>query len=393
MKNFHEFQLRGMRVVKRIDINSPIEGGKIVFNPRLERHGESIRKLSDAGAKLIVLAHQGREGNPDFVGLSDHARFLERIVQRQVEFVPSTNPDEVKAAIGRLQNGDILLLENVRMWEGELGEPSESLLVKTLAPMADIFVLDSLSVSHRKHASVIGLAGHVPSAVGPVLRRELDALGDAEQGEATLILGGGKVKDSLGIMAKWLEEGKARKVLLGGAISVLFIQAAGHNVADTHSYLRAKGLLEYTQAAKDLLFNHREAIVLPEDVGLNVDGSRVEARVGAIEKGKIQDIGENTISNYSQEILSSPRVIMNGPMGTYEEEGFGLGTKKVLEAIAQSDAHSLIGGGHTISAISKNGIPHDKFGYVSLSGKALINYLSGKELPALSAIKGSRRGI
>ncbi|MBN2122612.1 phosphoglycerate kinase [Candidatus Micrarchaeota archaeon] len=390
MKNFHEFQLRGMRVVKRVDINSPIEGGRIVLNPRLQRHGESIRKLSDAGAKLIVLAHQGREGNPDFVGLSEHARLLERIVQRQIEFVPSTDPEQVKAAIGRMQNGDILLLENVRMWEGELGAPSESLLVKTLAPMADLFVLDSLSVSHREHASVIGLTGHVPSAVGPVLRRELDALSDIEQGDATLILGGGKVRDSLSIMGKWLEQKKARKVLLGGAISVLFIEAAGHNVADTYSYLQAKGLLDYTKGAKDLLFKYKEAIVLPEDVGLNIDGSRVEARVGAIEKGRIQDIGENTISRYSEEIFASPRIIMNGPMGTYEEEGFGLGTKKVLEAIAQSSAHSLIGGGHTISAISKNGIPHEKFGYVSLSGKALINYLSGKELPALSALKGTK---
>ncbi len=391
MKNFHEFQLRGMRVVKRVDINSPIEGGRIVLNPRLERHGESIRKLSDAGAKLIVLAHQGREGNPDFVGLSEHARLLERIVQRQIEFVPSTDPGQVKAAIGRMQNGDILLLENVRMWEGELGAPSESLLVKTLAPMADLFVLDSLSVSHREHASVIGLTGHVPSAVGPVLRRELDALSDAEQGDATLILGGGKVKDSLSVMEKWLEQKKARKVLLGGAISVLFIEAAGHNVADTYSYLQAKGLLDYTKGAKDLLFKYKEAILLPEDVGLNIGGSRVEARVGAIERGRIQDIGENTISRYSEEIFASPRIIMNGPMGTYEEEGFGLGTKKVLEAIAQSSAHSLIGGGHTISAISKNGIPHEKFGYVSLSGKALINYLSGKELPALSAIKNCRQ--
>jgi phosphoglycerate kinase len=390
MKNFHEFQLRGMRVVKRVDINSPVEGGRVVLNPRLERHGESIRKLSDAGAKLIVLAHQGREGNADFVGLSEHARLLERIVRRQVEFVPSTDPEEAKAAIGRMQNGDILLLENVRMWEGELGAASESLLVKTLAPMADLFVLDSLSVSHREHASIIGLTGHVPSAVGPVLRRELDALSDAEQGDVTLILGGGKVKDSIGIMEKWLEQQKARRVLLGGAISVLFISAAGHDVADTHSYLEAKGLLDYTQAAKDILFKYKEAIVLPEDVGLNVGGSRVEARVGAIERGNIQDIGENTISRYSQEIFSSPRIIMNGPMGTYEEEGFGLGTQRVLEAIAKSDAHSLIGGGHTISAMSRNGISQDKFGYVSLSGKALINYLSGKELPALSAIKNSR---
>jgi phosphoglycerate kinase len=390
MRDFHEFQLRGKRVVKRVDINSPIEAGKVVMNPRLERHGESIRRLSDAGAMVIVIAHQGREGNADFVGLSEHARMLEGIMKRQVEFVPSTEPEAVRAAIERMGEGDILLLENVRMWEGEWGEPADSLLVKTLAPMADLFVLDSLSVSHREHASVIGLAGHAPSAVGPVLRRELDALQDAEGGNATLILGGGKVKDSLNIMEKWLKEGKAGKVLLGGAISVFFMNAAGHNVADTYSYLESKGLLEYTQQARELLFNYREAIVLPEDVGLNIGGSRVEARVGSIARGRIQDIGENTIEKYSEEIFRAPRIIMNGPMGTYEEEGFGLGTRRILEAIAESGAHSLIGGGHTITAIRKNGIPEEKFGYVSLSGKALMKYLSGKELPALSAIKKGR---
>ncbi len=391
MRDFHEFQLRGRRVVKRVDINSPIEAGKVVMNPRLERHGESIRKLSDAGAKVIVIAHQGREGGADFVGLAEHARLLERIIKRQVEFIPSINPEEVKEAIGRMKEGDIILLENVRMWAGEWGSPNESLLVKTLAPMTDLFVLDSLSVSHREHASVVGLAGHAPGAVGPVLRRELDALKNTEQGNVTLVLGGGKVKDSLGIMEKWLGEKKAKKVLLGGAISVFFLNAAGHNVADTYSYLEAKGLLEYTQQARELLFKYKEAIVLPEDVGLNIRGERVEARVGGIAKGRIQDIGENTIGRYSEEIFSAERVLMNGPMGTYEEQGFGLGTKRILEAIAQSNAHSLIGGGHTITAIRKNGIPEEKFGYVSLSGKALMRYLSGRELPAFSAIKKSKR--
>lgn len=390
MREFHEFQLRGKRVVKRVDINSPVEKGRVVMNPRLERHGESIRKLSDAGARVIVLAHQGREGNADFVSLGEHARLLEQITRRQVEFLPSVDAEKVREAVERMKDGDILLLENVRMWEGERGEPNESLLVKTLAPMADLFVLDSLSVSHREHASVVGLAGHAPSAVGPVLKKELDALRDAEQGDATLVLGGGKAEDSLGVMEKWLSEKKARKVLLGGAISVFFLNAAGHNVADTHSYLEAKGLLEYTQQARDLLFKYREAIVLPEDVGLNIGGERVEARVGSIEKGRIQDIGENTIEKYRQEIFSADRIVMNGPMGTYEEKGFELGTRRILESIAESKADSLVGGGHTITAIRKNAIPESSFGYMSLSGKALMQYLSGKELPALSAIKRSR---
>ena len=394
MRHFHEFQLKGRRVVKRVDINSPIdEQGEIMSNPRLERHGKSIRRLSDVGAKVIVIAHQGREGKADFVSLSDHARLLERITQRQVQFIPTIDAAKIKSAIEQMENGDILLLENVRMWKGEEGEPHKSLLVKTLAPITDVFVLDALSVSHRKHASVMGLAGHVPSAAGPVLQEEIEALDRIGKGSLTLVLGGGKAKDSLKIMKKWLEEKKASRVLLGGAVSVLFLDAAGHNVADSHAYLKANQLLVHTKDAKELMEKHKELIVLPEDVGLNIDGDRVEARVNAIERGSILDIGENTMQRYHEEIMESKRVLVNGPMGVYEKKEFSLGTRRVLNSVAESESYSLVGGGHTITAIQQFGISEGKFSYVSLSGKALVQYLSGKELPAIRALKENRKSF
>ncbi len=394
MRHFHEFQLKGRRVVKRVDINSPVdERGEILSNPRLERHGKSIRRLSDVGAKVIVIAHQGRKGCADFVSLSDHARLLERITQRQVQFLQSTDTDKVRSAIEHMENGDILLLENVRMWEGEDEEPHKSLLVKTLAPMADIFVLDALSVCHREHASVVGLAGHLPSAAGPVLQDEIKALERIGGGDLTLLLGGGKAKDSIRIMKKWLEEKKASRVLLGGMVSILFLDAAGHNIADSHAYLKANQLLEHTKDAKELLARHKEIIRLPEDVGLDINGDRVEARVNAIEKGSIKDIGENTIQKYSEEIRSAKRVLVNGPMGVYEKKEFSLGTERVLHAVAESDAYSLVGGGHTITAIRHFKISEEKFNYVSLSGKALIQYLSGKELPAIRALRENKKSF
>lgn len=388
MKYFHELHLKGKRVVKRVDINSPItEEGAITINPRLERHGESIAMLSDKGAKVIVLAHQGREGKPDFVSLRDHALLLEVITKKKVEFLESMEPEKVRETIDAMKDGDILLLENVRMWEGEEGDAGKSKLVKVLGPLTDIFVLDALSVSHRGQASVVGLTEHAESVAGPVLRDEIDALQNIGEGELTLILGGGKAKDSINIMENWLEKGKAKKVLLGGALSVLFLHAAGKNVGGSKSYLEENGLLEFEGKAKELLSKYAEKIIVPEDMGVRIEGKRKDLGVDEVTEGDLLDIGPKTAERYAKEILESGRLVINGPMGVYERKGFELGTKKVLEAIAESEAYSLIGGGHTITAIKELGLPEDKFSYISLSGKALIQYLSGKELPAILALR------
>ncbi len=389
MRSFLEFELKGKRVVKRVDINSPLDAqGNPVINPRIRRHGESIRKLSDAGAKVIVLGHQGRKGEEDFISLLKHAKLLEQVTGKQVEFISSMDADKIRAAVGRMQNGDILLLENVRMWEDEEGaKPWESEIVKILTPTTDLFILDALSVSHREHASVVGFMKHVPSAMGPVLRDEISALNSIGEGELSLVLGGGKAKDSIKIMGKWLKEEKAKEVLLGGALSVLFLHAAGHNVGDSYEYLKAEGLLEFEKQAREILETYGNKVLLPVDVGLNIEGKRVEARANAVEKGSIFDIGENTMDAYAERLLGARKILVNGPMGVYEKKGFELGTKRILEAIAESNAYSLVGGGHTITAIEELGVPQHKFSYISLSGKALIEYLSGKELPGIKGLK------
>ncbi len=389
MRSFLEFELKGKRIVKRVDINSPLDReGNPVINPRIRRHGESIRKLSDAGAKVIVLGHQGRRGEDDFISLLKHAGLLEKITGKRVRFLPSMEPGKIRAAVEEMQDGDILLLENVRMWEDEEGAaPSESEIVKILTPHADIFILDALSVSHREHASVVGLMKHVPSAMGPVLRDEIFALDSIGEGELSLVLGGGKAKDSIKIMGKWLKEDKAKEVLLGGARSVLFLHAAGHNVGDSHEYLKAEGLLEFEKQAREIMETYGDKVLIPVDVGLNIGGKRVEARADEVERGSIFDIGESTMETYAERLLGARKILVNGPMGVYEQKGFELGTRRVLEAIAKSEAYSLVGGGHTITAIEQLGVPQDKFSYISLSGKALIEYLSGKELPGIRELK------
>lgn len=390
MREIEHFEVSGKRIVKRVDINSPIdEKGDIVINPRIRRHAQSIKELSDRGAKVIVTAHQGRKGDEDFLSLEKHAGMIAGLTGKNVRFVPGTSGERVEKEIAGMKPGDILVLENTRMWENEEKDIQENPLTKVLAKNTDIYLLDAMSVAHREHASVVGLTKYVKSGVGFVLRNELTALQKMEGGEVLLIIGGGKAKDSLRIMGSWLASGKASRVLLGGTVAVLFIYADGYRNEASKKYLEEEGLMAFVPEAKELLEKYRDRVFVPEDVALNLEGRRVESRVDALGEGPIFDIGEETIEKYSEEIFNTKKILINGPMGVYEMPNFETGTRKVLEAIAESEAFSLVGGGHTISAIEKFKIPEEKFGYVSLSGKALIQYLSGKELPALKALKES----
>jgi len=390
MREIEHFEVSGKRVVKRVDINSPIdEKGNIVINPRIRRHAQSIKELSDRGAKVIVTAHQGRKGDKDFLSLEKHAGMIANLTGKDVRFVPGTDEARVEKEIAGMKPGEILVLENTRMWKNEEDNIHENPLTRVLAKNSDIYLLDAMSVAHREHASVVGLTKYVKSGVGFVLRNELTALQKMEGGQVLLIIGGGKAKDSIKIMKTWLASGKASKVLLGGTVSVLFIYADGYRNEASKRYLEEEELMAFVPDAKELLEKYRDRIFVPEDVALNVEGKRVESRVDALGEGPIFDIGEETIEKYSEEIFNTKKILINGPMGVYEMPQFETGTRKILEAIAESEAFSLVGGGHTISAIEKFKIPEDRFGYVSLSGKALIQYLSGKELPALKALKES----
>ena len=394
MRHADELELSGKKVVKRVDINLPLDAeGKPVENPRLRRHAESLKRLTDRGAKVIAIAHQGRKGKEDFLTLEGHAEMLGKRTGLEVRHIPHLSETKVASEIEQMKGGEVLLLENVRMWENEEENIEGSPLLKVLSSKADAFLLGALSVAHRPHASVVGLTKHLPSASGYVLRSELDALSRMEGGEAVLVIGGGKVRDSLKIIAKWLAEGRASKVLVGGAVAALFLYALGKRTPETNEYLEETGATEHSTEARELLERYEDRIMIPMDVALNAEDERVEAPVSGMERGGIYDIGEKTIEKYAEEILGAKKIFVNGPMGVYEKEGFGLGTKKVLEAIAESDAYSLVGGGHTITAIEQFGVPEKKFGYVSLSGKALIEYLSGKELPGLKALKENRLSL
>jgi phosphoglycerate kinase len=402
MRKIADYPVKGKKVLVRVDLNCPVEDGKISGSARISAHAKTIRELSDRGARVIVLSHQGRKGHDDFIGLEQHARMLHGLVGKDVHFVDDVVGEAAKQALNHLKDGDIIVLDNVRHLHCETEHPhGEGEIVYHLAPLADYFVLDALSVAHRKHSSVVGFCNKMPAFAGDVLAGEVEAVSKVRHSrDVTFIFGGSKVDDSFAVMKKWLADGRAREVLVGGALSVLLLYASGHPVGDSLGYLKDSKLTEHVPAAKEMLEKFKGRIFLPVDVGLSVsapDGSsgagiqRVESPVSEIKKGQIWDIGPKTTGRYVEVINNSHCIVMNGPVGVYELEAFSKGTRALLEAIARCDAFSLIGGGHTITAMEKLGIDRKYFGYVSLSGKALIEYLCGKELPGLVALEENQK--
>lgn len=400
MRKVVDHPVRGKVVLVRVDLNSPVENGKIVPGPRIAAHAATIRELSDRGARVVVLSHQGRKGDEDFLCLDQHAKVLHERVGKDVHFVDDVVGEKATRAIKSMKDGDIIVLDNVRHLHCETKhEEGMGEIVHHLSPLADYFVLDALSVAHRKHSSVVGFTKKLPSFAGDVLAAEVEAVDRVRHcKDVTFFFGGSKVDDSFAVMKKWLADGRAKEVLVGGALSVLLLHASGKNIGDSLDYIKTSGLDEHVPAARDLLAKFEGRIILPVDVGLSVPESsgtsgtesavmkRLEADVDSIKTGQIWDIGPKTIARYKEIIDNSHCVVMNGPAGVYEVEDFASGTKSLLEAIARCDAFSLLGGGHTVTALERFGIDKKYFGYVSLSGKALIEYLCGKSLPGIAAL-------
>jgi len=392
MRRILDYDIKGKKVLIRVDFNCAVENGKIIPGERIEAHSQTVKKLAEKGAGVIVLAHQGRKDSEDFLHLDQYAELIEKYIGIPVRYIDDLTGEKAKKAIEEIKDGEVILLQNVRVRSDETSE--DGAVANALAPLVDYYVLDALSVAHRAHSSVVGFSKRIPAFYGEVLAdevRALESLKDVK--DVTFLLGGSKVKDSFRMMKKWIEEGRARKFLSGGALSILFLKAKGYGLGDSEEYFREAELDEYLDDAEKLLKELGDKIEVPVDVGLKIDDERVESDSDKIERGQIFDIGEKTIEKYKKEIADSSAIVMNGPMGVYELEKFSKGTKGILDAISESKAYSLLGGGHTITAIKKLGIDKSGFSYVSLAGKALIDYLCGKELPGIKALEENEKNF
>jgi phosphoglycerate kinase len=394
-----DLEVKGKVVLVRADFNSPVdpETRKVLDDTRIRAHGETtIRELAQKGAKVVVLAHQGRKGDPDFIPLKQHAELLGKVIGKPVKYVDDTFGDKAKAEIQKLKDGEILVLENVRNFPSETkeGTPEDHAktdLVKNLAPLADYFVNDAFAAAHRGHVSMIGFTAVLPSAAGRIMERELKSLSrvlDKPEKPCVFIFGGAKGDDSLEISKYVLDNGIADYVLTGGVIGQLFLAAKGVNLGKPNvDFLAKKELLCLLPGIKELTDKYLEKVKTPSDVAVEVDGKRKEISVSDLPTDySICDIGSKTVDTYGRIIRNARSIVVSGPMGVYENEQFSFSTKRIFEEVAGSKAFSLAGGGHTIGALEEFGLK-SKFSYVSTAGGALIEFLMGKKLPGVVALE------
>lgn len=386
-------------VLVRVDFNSAIDPGtkKILEDARIRAHAETtIRELADKGAKVVILAHQGRQGDPDFIPLKQHSEILGKILKKPIKYVDDLYGEKAKNAIKSLKSGEILVLENVRTFAGETRdgtseEHAKTELVRNLAPLADLFVNDAFAAAHRAHASIVGFTAALPSVAGRIMERELKSLSKVLENPkkpCIFILGGAKADDSLEISKYVLDKEIANHVLTGGVVGQVFLAAKGIDLGKPNmEYLNENKLMSFLPGIKVLIQKYPDKIKTPLDMAFDVNGKRKEIPVKELPtEYSTYDIGKKTVDDYTKIIRKAKSIVISGPMGVYEKKEFSFGTKKILEEIANSKAFSLAGGGHTISAIEEFGLTK-KISYVSTAGGALIEFLMGKRLPGVAALE------
>ncbi|MBC7131121.1 phosphoglycerate kinase, partial [Candidatus Bathyarchaeota archaeon] len=325
-----------------------------------------------------------------------HAEILSKILGKPVKYVDDVFGEKAQNAIKELKSGEILVLDNVRNFDGETEkatpeEHAQSELVKALAPLADLFVLDAFAAAHRAHASIVGFTAVLPSAAGRIMERELKSLSkvlENPEKPCVYVLGGAKADDSLEISKYVLDNGIADYVLTGGVVGHVFLVAKGYDLgAPNMKLLEEKELMGLVPGIKELMQKHPDKIKVPADVAVEVDKKRKELSVEELPtEYPIFDIGSKTVEEYAKIIREAKSIVVSGPLGVFENDEFVYGTKNVFEEIANSKAFSLAGGGHTITALQKFGLS-DKVSYVSTAGGALIEFLMGKKLPGVVALE------
>ncbi|MEM3563736.1 MAG: phosphoglycerate kinase [Candidatus Jordarchaeaceae archaeon] len=393
-----DFEFKDKTVLVRVDINSPIDlvTKRITDTRRFTAHAKTLLELSNNGAKIVVLAHQGRRGDDDFLPLEQHGKLLSEILNRPVKYINEVYGEKVLNQIKSMKSGEILLLENVRFCDEETGaktvkEQINSPMVQQLSRVSDIYVNDAFSAAHRNHTSIVGFTYVLPSAAGRVMEQEVNSILNATENPkrpSVYVLGGMKAEDSYQIMKKVLDIKNADRILPIGIISYLCLLAEGIDIGEVNKeMISSKGLIEKIPEVQKLLDEHNNIIEMIKDVAVDDGGKRLEIPIDKLPSNRpIKDIGSKTIKEYTKILKDANTIVFNGPAGVYEEPQFEIGTHKLLEAVANSKAFSLVGGGHTIAALEKFGLAN-KVSYISTAGKAFISFLTKEELPGIEALK------
>ncbi|MEJ2240534.1 MAG: phosphoglycerate kinase [Candidatus Bathyarchaeota archaeon] len=394
-----DFNFKNKTVLVRVDFNSPVDPKtkKVLDDTRIRAHAEStIKELVKKGAKTVILAHQGRPGDADFIGLEQHANLLGKALGISVKYVDDVLGKSAQDAIKNLKSGEVLVLGNVRgvpneQNKGTPEEHSKTEFVKNLAPLADIFINDAFAAAHRAHISMVGFTAVLPSAAGRIMERELKALGkvlESPEKPSVFVIGGAKGDDSLDISNYVLKNRIADNVLTGGVIGHIFLVAKGFDLGKGNmTFLEKKELMPLVPGIKELMKQYPGALVTPVDLAMEVNKKRKEIDVEDLPTdNNIFDIGTKTANKFAEIVMNAKTIVVSGPVGVFENPEFKKGSKIVLEAVAKSKGFSLVGGGHTVATVEKLGL-YDKMSYVSTAGGALIEFLMGKQLPGVVALE------
>jgi phosphoglycerate kinase len=388
-KSVRDVELKGKKVFVRVDFNVPLEEGKITDDTRIRETLPTIRFLVDAGAKVILASHMGRPNGQvaEELRLTPVAARLSELLGKPVVKADEAIGEAVQAQVAKLNNGDILLLENVRFYEGE--EKNDPALAKAFADLADLYVNDAFGAAHRAHASTAGIAQFIPAVSGLLMEKELDVLGKAlirPERPFTAIVGGAKVKDKISVIENLLN--LADNIIIGGGLSYTFLKAQGYEIGNSlvdNSKLELA--LTFLQTAKDKGVN----FLLPVDIvvadAFSKDANTQIVAVDGIPTGwEGIDIGPKTSALYAETIAKSKLVVWNGPMGVFEIEPFSHGTRAVAEACATTSAYTIIGGGDSAAAVEKFHLA-DKMDHMSTGGGASLEFMEGKALPGVVALQ------
>ena len=388
-----DFDLKGKTVLLRVDMNCPIDPvtGEISGAKRIEEIAETLEALKNA--KVVVVSHQGRVGNTDYIGTLPHAKILEKLLGKKIKYVEDVIGALAQSEIKKMKDGDIILLDNLRFcaeenYEFSPEEAANTIMVKRLGPLFDLCVLDSFPSAHRSHPSLVGFSQIIPACAGKIVEREvrkLDEILTVTKAPHVVVLGGSKVTDRLEAIKMLIKRGRADQILLTGLIANVFMRAQ----ARIKYPLGIKGEDEAVAKAHSLMGEYPDVFFTPVDVAIDRDGQRLELDVRELSKGdKIYDLGKKTIEHYSKIIASAGTVFISGPPGFFEKEMFSYGTKAMLEAVANSMATTIVSGGHLTSALKKYGLA-EKITHISTAGGALVLYLTGEKLPMIQSLESA----
>jgi phosphoglycerate kinase len=375
VKSLDDLDVGGKRVLVRVDFNVPLEGGRITDDTRIRAALPTLERLRERGARLLLTSHLGRpKGRDEALSLRPVAARLGELLGTEVQLAPD---------LDHVPDGDVVMLENIRFEPGETKNDPE--LARRLAALADAYVNDAFGSAHRAHASTEGVAHLLPSAAGLLLEREVRTLtGILEDPERPLlaIVGGAKVTDKIGVLEAFLE--RAEAILIGGAMAFPFLSVQGHSIGNS---LCADEDLE---PARQLLERGSEMLRLPVDLVLgkafDADTERRELDGVDVPDGWMGlDIGPRTAEAYGAEIAGAGTVFWNGPMGAFELEPFGSGTRAVAEAVAATDATTVVGGGDSAAALKQFGLA-DRVTHLSTGGGASLELIEGKSLPGVEVL-------